>query len=84
MIVYKMTNSVGTTTVCSPRHKTFGLLFIKPLFYTLKIQEYIPVQDTMLGILQILLGSTNSLLFYVCDMCMYSSLKYGCQNVPKM
>ena len=38
----------------------------------------------MLGILQILLGSTTSLLFYVSDICTCNSLKYVCKNVPKM
>jgi hypothetical protein len=84
MIADKMTNSVGTTIVCNPYHKPLGFLFIKPMFYALKIQEYIQIQDIMLGILQILLGSTTSLLFYVSDMCIYGSLKYGCKNVPKM
>ena len=70
--------------VCNSCHKPLGCLFIQPLFYALKIQEYVQVQDIMPGILQIFLGSTTSLLFYVPDMCIYSSLKYVCKNVPKM
>ena len=81
MIVDKMTNSDGTTIVCNPYHKTLSWLFIKPSFYTLKIQEYIQVQDIMLGI-QILLGSKTYSFWYISNKMQHYTVYLFLESCP--